>query len=108
MDRDIYPEVIRRAGNDLGKVAQDLGNRVHKLFADIQGLGSPWGHDEIGEVLGPAYLSIEFDAEKTLESVTKSIEEFGVNLIDWAIEQEHAEQSITDDFKQIGEGLGGP
>jgi hypothetical protein len=104
---ELYPEELRRAGNDLGRIAQDLGTRFNNLISAVNGLASPWGGDDIGMLIGESYNAVQEIAQESFASVMESLEDFGVGLIDFAEAATRAEQDITSDFDGIGRQLDG-
>jgi len=54
-DVDVRPESLRRAAQELLGVAEDTDGTLQRFQGEIEGLGQPWGNDDLGSMIGAVY-----------------------------------------------------
>ncbi len=104
---EIYPDQLQAAGNELGRVAQDLGTRFQRLVGEVGALAAPWGNDEIGMLIGESYTAVQELAQETITSIVTSLEDFGTGLIDFAEAARRTDEDLARTFQQLGRQLNG-
>ncbi|MFC4069392.1 WXG100 family type VII secretion target [Actinoplanes subglobosus] len=55
---EIDPEAIRSAARQLAGAAEDIGALTDRFLADLEGLGAPWGTDDLGTLIGVAHDAV--------------------------------------------------
>ena len=99
----ISSQVLREAGTKLGQVGGQLDNALNQLEHDLLSLGTPWGDDQIGQLIGVAYKEVVDWGFQCLKGVLNEITKSGTDLINQAQQWEAKEQSILDEFmKSLG------
>jgi hypothetical protein len=99
----ISSQVLRDAGTKLGQVGSQLDGALKQLENDLLSLGTPWGDDQIGQLIGVAYKEVVDWGFQCLKGVLDDIVKSGTDLVQQAQQWETQEQSILDEFmKQLG------
>jgi hypothetical protein len=99
----ISPQVLQDAGTKLGQVGGQLDSALKQLENDLLSLGSPWGDDQIGQLIGVAYKEVVDWGFQCLKSVLDDMVKSGNDLITEAKQWETQEQTILQDFtKALG------
>ena len=102
----ISSQVLREAGTKLGQVGGQLDNALNQLEHDLLSLGTPWGDDQIGQLIGVAYKEVVDWGFQCLKGVLNDVLKSGTDLINQASQWEAQEQSISDGFTQTLGQLG--
>jgi hypothetical protein len=88
-DITIYPESLRTAADAIGATADRFNTDLVVLIEDLAGFGEPWGADDIGTLIGQAYVGIR---EMALACYESNVDE----LADYA----GALALVADDFDE--------
>jgi hypothetical protein len=100
----ISTQVLRDAGTKLNQVGGQLDGALKNFENDLLSLGSPWGDDQIGQLIGTAYKEVVDFGFQCLKSVLDDVIKSGTDLINQASQWENLEQSILDGFtRQLGQ-----
>jgi hypothetical protein len=76
-DMEIDAAGMRRSGGDLKAAAQRLEAAWNEHERQVQGMGEPWGNDDIGQLIGISYLVIHEIAQETFNSVIDGMKDHG-------------------------------
>lgn len=55
---EIDAQILRRAAQGLIGVAEDTDGMLQRFLAEIQGMGEPWGDDDLGSAIGVIYQGV--------------------------------------------------
>jgi len=103
----IRPDILRKAGAELNQVGDKLKGLLDNLEHEVlTGVGEPWGHDNIGKLIGQAYKEVVHWAFDILRGLLNEILKSGQDLIKMAQAYEKYEQELEDGFKKFLDSLG--
>jgi hypothetical protein len=98
---DINTDVMRKAGQGLNQVQQQLDGEIDKLEKELESYGDAWGDDDIGQLIGVAYQEVVHWAFDCLKDVVNELCKSGEDLISQASQWEQKEQELTKNFDQL-------
>jgi hypothetical protein len=103
----IRPEVLRQAGAELNQVGDKLRGLLDSLEHEVlTGIGEPWGHDNIGQLIGQAYKEVVHWAFDILRGLLNELLQSGADLKRMAEMYERLENDLVDGFKRFIDSLG--
>lgn len=101
----IDTESLDRCGKDLENVAADFSSRLQRFQEDLFSFEAPWGHDEIGMLIGAAHEEVlEFAMDCFYDSMD-AIQEAGVDLELAAEIYSELEDSLKTMFDQMDDEM---
>ncbi|WP_163504785.1 WXG100 family type VII secretion target [Fodinicola acaciae] len=76
----VTPDDLRGSGKDLSATGGSLYGDVTALQSKVTGDGSPWGDDEIGSMIGDAYVALTDYALQVYASYAEEVDGTGVRV----------------------------
>ena len=103
----IRPEILKQAGAELNQVGDKLRGLLDSLEHEVlTGIGEPWGHDNIGQLIGQAYKEVVHWAFDILRGLLNELLQSGADLKRMAEMYERLENDLVDGFKRFIDSLG--
>ncbi|ACY96378.1 MULTISPECIES: WXG100 family type VII secretion target [Thermomonospora] len=72
-DYRIQAQSMRTAASELERAGERLAEQWKAMLAAVQGMGEPWGSDDIGMLIGMSYKAIEAQADESLTGVAEEL-----------------------------------
>jgi uncharacterized protein YukE len=89
---EIDPTALRQAAKSLGVVGEQLSSQWNALMSTVQGMGEPWGGDDIGMLIGMSYLAVQDVANESYTSAAQDLAGYAEKLTAVADNHERNEQ----------------
>jgi len=103
----IRPEILKQAGAELNQVGDKLRGLLDSLEHEVlTGIGEPWGHDNIGQLIGQAYKEVVHWAFDILRGLLNELLQSGADLKRMAETYERLENDLVDGFRRFIDSLG--
>ncbi|WP_019632904.1 WXG100 family type VII secretion target [Actinomadura atramentaria] len=103
----VQPETLRAAGRELSAAGDRLAQEWSALKSTVEGMGQPWGGDDIGSIIGESYAAIEEQADESFGGAAEDLSAFGEKLAAMADNHENAEQAMVGDITSVSAALNG-
>src|SRR5512139_2826207 len=103
----IQPETLRKAASELQAAGDELSSLWDNLVALVQGMGEPWGGDDIGMLIGTSYMSVQEAADDSYGGAAEDMAAMAESLTAMADNHEAAEQEMAADVSSISGMLNG-
>ncbi|GLW65269.1 hypothetical protein Arub01_35130 [Actinomadura rubrobrunea] len=103
----IRPETVRQAAKELTAAGDRLAQEWQSLVGTVEGMGAPWGNDDIGMLIGESYLAIQETANESFTGAADDLRAFGEKLTLVADNHEKAEQEMVGNINSISAALNG-
>ena len=100
---EIEPSSLHKSGGDVTAAAQRLEAAWKEHEAQVQGMGEPWGNDDIGQLIGLSYLAIHAIAEETFTSVVDGMKDHGEGVRVMAATYQDSEDQTRDAVQAVGD-----
>ncbi|WP_018653678.1 hypothetical protein [Actinomadura flavalba] len=104
---EVRPETLRSAGQSLGQVGDRLKQEWTNLRSSVEGMGEPWGADDIGMLIGESYKAIHEQADESFTGAADDLTAFGDKLVQMADNHEKAEKEMVGEVNSITAALNG-
>ncbi|MEV5828741.1 hypothetical protein AB0L25_24585 [Spirillospora sp. NPDC052242] len=104
---EVRPETLRSAAKALSAAGDRLNQEWSGLKSTVQGMGQPWGADDIGMLIGESYTAIEAQADESFAGSAEELSGYGEKLIAMADNHEKAEQQMVGEVTSISAALNG-
>jgi hypothetical protein len=98
---DVTPDNLRSSGKDISATGGSLYGDVTALSNKVTGDGSPWGDDELGSMIGDAYVALTDYALQVYASYAEQLDGTGANVQLAADNHAQTETSNTDGIGAI-------
>ena len=102
----VQPEVLRAAGTALNGVGDKLDGVLKSLENELLNIGEPWGHDQIGQLIGEAYKEVVHWAFDILRELLNEINQSGVDLGKMADRYQQLEDELRRRFDEYVKSVG--
>ncbi|MEU5876587.1 PE domain-containing protein [Spirillospora sp. NPDC047279] len=103
----IQPETIRSAASGLSDAGDRLSQEWTTLVSTVEGMGAPWGGDDIGMLIGESYTAIQAQADESFTGAAADMGAFADKLIAVADNYEKAEQQMVGEVTSVSAALNG-
>jgi hypothetical protein len=92
----VDPDSLRTSGQQLGAVAARFSAELSSFRAQLSSFGEPWGHDDIGSLIGTAHEEVSSYAFECYQSALDEISLAGEDLGTMGDLYDAAETAITE------------
>ncbi|MFG2103774.1 WXG100 family type VII secretion target [Micromonospora echinaurantiaca] len=103
----VDPEALRASAESLDRSVDRMAEVLEQFESTVQGLGEPWGGDDLGALIGELYLGIHDLAMSCFEGNGEVLGQFAAGLHTMADAFEEADQQVEAGLRKIGQALGG-
>jgi uncharacterized protein YukE len=103
----VQPETLRDAGRELSAAGDRLNEQWTALKSTVDGMGQPWGGDDIGMIIGESYTAIQDQADESFSGAAEDLAAFGEKLAAMADNHEKAEESMVGEINSVSAALNG-
>jgi hypothetical protein len=103
----IEPATLRKAVSGLEAASAELSTQWANLMTTVNGMGAPWGGDDIGMLIGESYLAIQAVANESFTGAAEDMTEFCEKLTTMADNHERAEQEMMTEVSSVSAMLNG-
>ncbi|TMR02437.1 PE domain-containing protein [Actinomadura soli] len=104
---EVQPDTLRSAAKGLAEAGDQLDQEWSNLKSTVQGMGEPWGADDIGMLIGESYKAIEGQADESFTGAAEDLSGYGEKLTALADNHEKAEQKMVGEVSSISAALNG-
>ncbi|MFC9973746.1 WXG100 family type VII secretion target [Spirillospora sp. NPDC127200] len=101
----ITPESLRSAAKGLSAAGERLGQEWSNLKSTVQGMGQPWGGDDIGMLIGESYTAVEAQADESFTGAAEDLSAFGEKLTTMADNHEKAQEQMVGEINSVSAAL---
>jgi hypothetical protein len=92
---DVHTSSLRTAASGIRSAADQLSEKWSALLGTASGMGSPWGNDDIGMLIGTSYSAVQDAADESYTSAAKDLHGFAEGLITMAGRYDEGEEQAT-------------
>ncbi|KAB2347847.1 WXG100 family type VII secretion target [Actinomadura rudentiformis] len=103
----IQPQTLRTAASGLTDAGDRLSQEWSSLLSTVQGMGAPWGGDDIGMLIGTSYTAIQEQANESFTGAAEDMTAFAEKLTAVADNYEKAEQQMVGEVTSVSAALNG-
>lgn len=97
----IDPQALRQAASALDAAGERLASEWSALVGTVQGMGEPWGGDDIGMLIGISYQAVQGVADESFTSAAEDLSGFADKLTTVADNHERNERETAADITSI-------
>lgn len=104
-DVDVDSTSMRQAKINIGNSAQETDAALSAFVAELESHGEPWGHDDLGSLIGLSYQGIFDAAMECFNTNLDVIDEYAENLGTAADEYDRTDQQAADQTQRAQANL---
>jgi uncharacterized protein YukE len=104
---EIRPETLRTAANGLKDSGDRLTQEWSNLLSTVEGMGDPFGGDDIGMIIGESYYAVQDQADESFSGAAEDLGALAEKLVTMADNHEKAEQQMAGDVNAVSTALNG-
>ncbi|MFC6880079.1 MULTISPECIES: WXG100 family type VII secretion target [Actinomadura] len=101
----IRPDTLRSASSGLKAAGERLSSEWKDLVAKVEGMGQPWGGDDIGMLIGESYNAIQEQADESFTGAAEDMAAYSEKLKAMADNYEKAEEKMVGEITSVSAAL---
>ncbi|MDL4772861.1 WXG100 family type VII secretion target [Actinomadura xylanilytica] len=103
----VQPQTLRAAASGLASAGERLAAEWRNLVSGVEGMGAPWGGDDIGMLIGESYTAVQTKAGESFSGAAEDLAALGEKLMEMADNHERAEEEMVGEITSISTALNG-